>query len=658
MRTLPAMGQHGPKRLFSVTLATALLLLAACGGPAPTQVVAPPAPTLSPASPMPTQVPASPTPRPSPTPQLSVVTSPADAGPGTLRAALMKAEGRAVITFDPSVFSPDAPVTISLTSPLPGLDRGSLTIDASNAGVILDGSNIASPDPQNGLSITSDHNVVQGLQIIGFSNAGIALDAGAQYNIIGGDRTIGNGVLGQGNLISGNGQFGIGLWARTTSHNTIQGNYIGITLDGTAAWGPARDDIHSNGATQNLITGNVIGGSQGAGVYLCCVVDGKNTVTNNMIGVGPNGTTALGNRFGGVIIDRTSNNVIGPGNVIAHNQDAGILFWKDAPNNTITQNSIHDNDREGIRRDAADQSTPSTPVVAGFDLQVGVLTGTTCAACVVEVFSDTSNEGAVYEGQASADENGSFTLSKGLAFSGPRLTTTATNPDGSTSVFSRPTTGARSAVPPPAATTPTSGPPPAPSTTQVARPTVVPIPVGERVTLADFESALADAGYSRSPFYDETGDSASAWTLDNPYEQFVTWEDGTVRLEVLNRTATRSDHMEQKLKLLDQLFPAEFMAGLRDENEAYDASVGQSVSGEPDSMYPPMPGDEWRTIWGQYNAKSVTLGSYEVVFSLWFFQVTCPAGYSCWMLNFPGQEFTGDTSFVFYSIEIPLTSTP
>jgi hypothetical protein len=116
--------------------------------------------------------------------------------------------------------------------------------------------------------------------------------------------------------------------------------------------------------------------------------------------------------------------------------------------------------------------------------------------------------------------------------------------------------------------------------------------------------------------------------------------------------------MEQKLKLLDHLFPPEFMTELRRENSIYGGSVGQSVSGEPDSMYPPLPGDQWRTIWGQYNAKSVTLGSYEVVFSLWFYQVTCPAGYSCWMINFPGLEFTGDTSFVFYSIEIPLSSAP
>jgi len=225
--------------------------------------------------------------------------------------------------------------TIALSSGLPELNQTSLTIDASNAGVILDGSNISTPNPQHGLSISSDDNIIRGLQITDFSDAGIGLYGGAQYNVIGGDRSVGDGPLGQGNLIGGNGNFGIGLWDEGTSHNTIQGNYIGINLDGTSTWRHARDGIHSNGATQNLIIGNVIGGNESAGVYLCCVLDGRNTVTGNMIGVGPSGNP-LGNLLAGVLIDRTSHNVVGPGNTIAHNLGYGISFWENTPSNTIT----------------------------------------------------------------------------------------------------------------------------------------------------------------------------------------------------------------------------------------------------------------------------------------------------------------------------------
>ena len=46
------------------------------------------------------------------------VTSTADSGSGTLRQALLDAESGDTITFDPSVFPPNAPATIYLTSSL------------------------------------------------------------------------------------------------------------------------------------------------------------------------------------------------------------------------------------------------------------------------------------------------------------------------------------------------------------------------------------------------------------------------------------------------------------------------------------------------------------------------------------------------------------
>ena len=70
------------------------------------------------------------------------VTSTADSGPGTLRQALLDAPSGDTITFDPAVFPPGSPVTITLTSRLPHITQGNLTIDASDAGVILDGGSI------------------------------------------------------------------------------------------------------------------------------------------------------------------------------------------------------------------------------------------------------------------------------------------------------------------------------------------------------------------------------------------------------------------------------------------------------------------------------------------------------------------------------------
>ena len=93
-----------------------------------------------------------------------VVTSKADSGPGTLRDCLSKAVSGSIITFDPAVFPPASPATIALTSQLPTIEQGSITIDGSNAGAILDGSGIGDPQA-DGVIIASSNNVVRGLQV-------------------------------------------------------------------------------------------------------------------------------------------------------------------------------------------------------------------------------------------------------------------------------------------------------------------------------------------------------------------------------------------------------------------------------------------------------------------------------------------------------------
>ena len=59
----------------------------------------------------------------------------------TLRQALQLAQAGDTITFDPAVFPPATPASIFPQGGLPDIWQGNLTIDASNAGVILDGNN-------------------------------------------------------------------------------------------------------------------------------------------------------------------------------------------------------------------------------------------------------------------------------------------------------------------------------------------------------------------------------------------------------------------------------------------------------------------------------------------------------------------------------------
>ncbi len=322
---------------------------------------------------------------PIPKGDILIVTSAADSGSGTLRQVLSEAFTGDTITFDPAVFPPDAPVTISLKNGLPGIWQGYLTIDASNAGVILDGSSIVS-STTDGLFITSDGNTIQGLHIIDFPANGITLDDGTR-NKIGGDRNIGSGPLGQGNLLSSNGERGIGLF-RGTSHSTIMGNYIGTDSSGVNPWS---------------------------------------------------------NHLSGITIEESSNNIIGPNNIIAYNYENGVEITNQGSRfNTITQNSIHDNNYLGIA--LQEGNNIEAPSIFEFDLTKGIITGFACSDCIVEIFSDGDNEGEVYEGQTSASSDGLFTFNKGAAFANSHLTASATDVDGNTSIFSIPTLGVKNSI--------------------------------------------------------------------------------------------------------------------------------------------------------------------------------------------------------------------
>ena len=152
-----------------------------------------------------------------------MVTSTADSGPGTLREALLEAKSGDTITFDPVVFPPDAPATIAVMTELPSIEQSNLTLDASQAGVILDGSHVPG-EWEAGLQIVdSDANTIWGLQISHVSGSGIAISGDARHNVIGGDRSLGAGPFGRGNLFSNNGA-GVGLSTSGTTLNTVTGN--------------------------------------------------------------------------------------------------------------------------------------------------------------------------------------------------------------------------------------------------------------------------------------------------------------------------------------------------------------------------------------------------------------------------------------------------
>ncbi len=315
-----------------------------------------------------------------------VVTSTADSGEGTLRYALEHLMPNTTITFDTTVFSPKKPATILLETELLRIEANYLTLDASNAGVILDGSRLSDG---NGLTLSASKCKIMGLQIVNFPLNGI--QAEGNWNQLGGSRAIGAGPLGQGNLTSGNGRCGIvtGGWYTSVmgnlagtdvsgtkpypnydgifvtdwgfyitvgstnpderniasgndfinmdtwgDHTRIIGNIIGLDVTGTKI---IKYDTYNNlvleCTAKNTIVGgatleerNIISGAQ-SGVVFSDTTSYQNAVIGNYIGTDITGTKAVGNRSGGGVWacshHRIGGTAEGEGNLISGNENGG-----------------------------------------------------------------------------------------------------------------------------------------------------------------------------------------------------------------------------------------------------------------------------------------------------------------------------------------------
>jgi hypothetical protein len=209
----------------------------------------------------------------------------------------------------------------------------------------------------------------------------------------------------------------------------------------------------------------------------------------------------------------------------------------------------------------------------------------------------------------------------------------------------------QAANPPTATPLPTNTEIPSPTNTALP-PTNTPKPTAvPKVTVGEMEQALRAAGFSEMGFSDGSG---SIWTLDNPFENIYTHNSGDVQLEVLNGLSTRMSHMETFFQAMDSVFPSDFMAQLRDANTAYAGTVGAGVTGKPVHPYGPAAGDLMKFQYAYYNVSNTTISPYDIQFSLFFEQWTCPSGYQCTFPGFGNQQFQGQASFVFYDVDIML----
>lgn len=235
--------------------------------------------------------------------------------------------------------------------------NGIQLIDNSSLNTFSD--NIISANKSNGISIVASTKNTFSKNIIGATETGLI----ALANVNNGVEVLAGSDENEfvDNVISANGL--IGLRVDKSIKTSITGNNIGVGIDGLTALGNVSHGVQLfGGSNESVVVNNVIAanGIQGLSIEN----SNQNTISNNKIGVGINGTTALGQAQNGIQISGASNNAIS-GNTIANNGFEGINLLLSSNTNTINDNSIVLNGAQGILITASNATTISNNVVSG-----------------------------------------------------------------------------------------------------------------------------------------------------------------------------------------------------------------------------------------------------------------------------------------------------
>jgi len=330
----------------------------------------------------------------------NIVTTTADVGLGSLRAAIYYATDHpgTTVKFNIPVSDPgysNGVFNIHLTGHLPPLVANGMVIDGSTQPgfinqpvIVVDASQII---PETFTSDTvlvySSSNQLKNIAFTGFdwngvtllypdatnntiagcwfgvaatgTNAapnayqGILIAAGASGNIIGGTNAL------QRNVLSGNLQYGVFITDSNTTGNVVLGNYIGTDASGSNALANGLSGVFvGNGSSGTIIGGtnaggrNILSGNTQYGVIITSNTT-ANVVLGNFIGTDfsgsnsvPNGLVA-GNSYAGIgIFAGASGNLIGGTNALARNIISGntnvgvYLAGPGVTNNVIEGNYI------------------------------------------------------------------------------------------------------------------------------------------------------------------------------------------------------------------------------------------------------------------------------------------------------------------------------
>ena len=333
------------------------------------------------------------------------VTTTADSGPGSLRQVILNANANPGLdTIDFAIGVSGSPHTIQPTSALPSITDPVVIDGWSQGGAGYSGAPLieingaSAGSTAYGLRITSGSSTVRGLIINGFASGtgvilltaggnwiygnfigvnaagnaaapnvtGISINADSNGNVIG---TNGDGTSDavEGNLISGNSDYGLLFAQANTTNNVVAGNIIGADSTGTTSIpngtsSNSRCGIYLGGTGNRLGTNsdgvsdalerNLISGNHGCGITLNLQSNpaaAANVIAGNFIGTDNTGLAALPNSGSGLASSTGPNyKVIIRDNVISGNSGGGIAI-SGLNQGIITGNFI------GV---AADGSTP------------------------------------------------------------------------------------------------------------------------------------------------------------------------------------------------------------------------------------------------------------------------------------------------------------
>lgn len=252
------------------------------------------------------------------------------------------------------------------------------------------------------------------------------------------------------NIITGNGYHGVMLAGEFSSNNLIAANWIGLTADGLSAPGNFYHGmVIENGAHHNTIggdeevEGNVISGNGNYGILIMDEGSDLNLLFNNLIGTGLNGSDINSYQQHGVVIVSGPDNNVVAGGIIAHHSINGILVYNDVGVSTIGNKlnpfSIYDNGY-GIDLDGEGANGNILPPEITQIVRDGgniVIEGTAEPEQTIFIYVSTVNEGQgrTLVGWAEAGMDYSFSYT-GPIVNGLYFNATATTETEGTSEFS------------------------------------------------------------------------------------------------------------------------------------------------------------------------------------------------------------------------------